>query len=79
VRTFPGHALDRQFAKAAAVKDQRVHRGLEVEGFDPEQHQLVISRRNLFDNGAVERHRRSLQQHGAIAGREPFEPFEAIA
>src|SRR5262245_66174959 len=47
VSTFPGHALNRKLAKPAAVEDQRVHCRLEFEFFDPEQHQLVVPRRDL--------------------------------
>ncbi len=66
-------------SKTAAVEDQRAHRGLEAERFDPQQHQLVIARRDLFDDGAIERHRRSRKQHRAAFCRKPFQTIESIA
>jgi hypothetical protein len=69
----------RELPITTGVENQRIYVGLNSQGFDPQQHDLVIAGRDLPMDRAFEPDRRTSDEHGAAAGRQPVDARKALA
>src|ERR1700722_7967991 len=72
------HSSGGERAEAAAVKDQRGGRGIDVDSVYAQQDHLVVARADPLFDGAVEPGARACEKNRALLGPAPRHPADPV-